>query len=83
MAKQMWKRAAGWRDKEFYPWLLQTSALLGCTGALVICGCIFVPGLGWKIAVGAGGTPMLCLGWLLSMLRFGLKVQNLVPGFLG
>ena len=40
-------------------------------------------GLGWKIAVGAGGTPMLCLGWLLSMLRFGLKVQNLVPGFLG
>eukprot|EP00439_Symbiodinium_sp_Y106_P052939 s1021_g7.t1 len=53
-APEMWKRAAGWRDKEFYPWLLQTSAILGCAGALVICGCIFVPGLGWKIAVGTG-----------------------------
>lgn len=50
MAKNMWKRRAGWRDREFYPWFAASSATLLATAAIAGAGCIFIPGakLQWQ-----------------------------------
>ena len=44
MAKNMWKRRAGWRDREFYPWFAASSATLLAAAAIAGAGCIFIPG---------------------------------------
>ncbi|CAL1153857.1 unnamed protein product [Cladocopium goreaui] len=44
MAKNMWKRRAGWRDREFYPWLATSSATMLATAAITGACCVAVPG---------------------------------------
>ena len=53
MAKNMWKRRAGWRDREFYPWLVTSSATMLATAAITGACCVAVPGAipasSWKV----------------------------------
>eukprot|EP00438_Fugacium_kawagutii_P016786 Skav217464 [mRNA] locus=scaffold1405:101225:101755:+ [translate_table: standard] len=73
MAKNMWKRRAGWRDREFYPWIAAASATMIGTAAIAgICSLsrnlYAVAGVGFKILVGALGVTLLGFEWLVAML---------------
>lgn len=73
MAKNMWKRRAGWRDREFYPWLATSSATMLATAAITGACCVAVPGLGFKILVGGLGVVLLGVEWIAVVLTQPLK----------
>lgn len=64
----MWKRRAGWRDREFYPWFAGSSAAM--LGTLLATGSIglMVPAGGFQIIVGGVGLALLGAEWLVIAL---------------